>query len=137
MNNNLLSIAPGLLLSTPSMAHSNAPSMTHSDAPSMTHSNASSNSSTGTVLPSIETRVPYCKFTHFPEGNPSACLSSSSKNCVDTSTKPFALTGEYNCICPKTYMVGKKSIQSSRADKSPALTSMKIRNKTVYNLSCK
>jgi hypothetical protein len=50
---------------------------------------------------------------------------------------PNILTGEYNCLCPKSYILNKKEIQSSRANELPTLTSEKIRGKTVYNVSCK
>jgi hypothetical protein len=50
---------------------------------------------------------------------------------------PYILTGEYNCLCPPTYMLNKKETQSSKANELPSLTIEKIRGKTIYNVSCK
>jgi hypothetical protein len=139
-NNNrtekIINFAPGFSPSfSPSYSPSLrlSPSLTPSLSPSLSPSSAPSSAPSSTPSSTLST----CKFSNFPVAYASACISESSNNCVNTKTKIFSLKGEYNCLCPPTYMMNKKEIESSNANKLPILTADKVKGNTIYNVSCK
>ena len=83
------------------------------------------------------TKKEECKFENFPVGNTTACIDSTTKDCVYVENNIKKARGKYDCLCPNSYKLNSETKSSSRGGSEPLINGPMGKGKNQFELSCK